>query len=80
MPTIVLTHRTLPNERKNVEFYAGDIRKLVNDQLKNKFTNVWVVGGASVANNFINLNLADEIRLSVIPIILGEGKLFFDQV
>lgn len=30
--------------------------------------------------DFIRLKLADEIRLSVLPVILGEGTLFFDQV
>jgi dihydrofolate reductase len=80
VPTIVLTHRTLQNERKNVEFYSGDLNKLVNERLKPTFTSVWVVGGASVAKDFISLKLADEIRLSVMPIILGDGKLFFDQI
>ena len=33
-----------------------------------------------VARDFIRLKLADEIRLSIIPIILGEGTLFLDQI
>lgn len=33
-----------------------------------------------LAKDFIRLKLADEIRLSVLPIILGEGTLFLDQV
>ena len=80
VPTIVLTHRKLPNERKNVAFYSGDLNKLVSERLKPTFRNVWVVGGAKVAKDFISSKLADEIRLSVMPIILGEGKLFFDNV
>ena len=31
-------------------------------------------------NDFIRLNLADEIRQSILPIILGEGTPFFDQI
>ncbi len=80
VPTIVLTHRKLPVERPNVTFYSGDLNKLVNDQLKPNYKNVWVVGGAILAKDLLRLKLADEIRLSIIPIILGEGKLFFDQV
>jgi len=38
------------------------------------------VGGAMLIKDFIRLKLADEIRLSVLPVILGEGTLFFDQV
>jgi dihydrofolate reductase len=80
VPTIVVTHRNLPIERQNIEFYSGDLNKLVNEQLKSKYKNVWLVGGAMLAKDFIRLKLADEIRLSVMPIILGDGKLFFDQV
>jgi len=78
-PTIVLTHRKLPVNRNNIEFYSGDLTMLVN-QLKAKYNNVWVVGGAVVAKDFIRSKLADEIRLSILPIILGDGTLFFDQL
>ena len=80
VPTIVLTHRNLPVERQNIEFYSGDLNKLVNERLKPNYKNVWLVGGAILAKDFIRLKLADEIRLSVMPIILGEGTLFFDQI
>jgi dihydrofolate reductase len=80
VPTIVVTHRGLPVERQNIEIYSGDLDKLVQEQLKPRYKNVWLVGGALLAKDFINLKLADEIRLSVMPIILGEGTLFFDDI
>ncbi|MCS3797836.1 dihydrofolate reductase [Chitinophagaceae bacterium OAS944] len=80
VPTIVVTHRNLPIERQNIEIYSGDLNKLVNEQLKQKYKNVWLVGGAMLAKKFILLKLADEIRLSVMPIILGDGTLFFDHI
>src|SRR5438552_15798385 len=64
VPTIVLTHRNLPIDRQNIETYSGDLNKLVNERLKPKYKNVWVVGGAMLAKDFIRLNLADEIRQS----------------
>ena len=79
-PTFVLTHRNLPIERANIEIYSGDLIKLVEEQLKPKYNNVWLVGGAMLAKEFIRLNLADEIRQSILPIILGDGKLFYDQI
>jgi len=79
-PTIVVTHRKLPVERQNIEFYAGDLEELVSKQLRSKYRNVWVVGGAMLVKEFIRLQLADEIRLSVLPIILGGGTLFFDHI
>jgi dihydrofolate reductase len=79
MPTIVLTHRKLPIDRQNIETYSGDLNKLVNERLKPNYKNVWLVGGAMLAKDFIRLKLADEIRVSVLPIILGEGTRFFDH-
>lgn len=79
-PTIVVTHRNLPINRQNIEIYSGDPYKLVNERLKPNYKNVWLVGGSMLAKDFIRLGLADEIRLSVIPIILGDGTLFFDHI
>ena len=80
IPTIIVTHRKLPVERQNVEMYSGDLNKLVNERLKPNYKNVWLVGGAMLAKDFIRLQLADEIRLSILPIILGDGTLFFDHI
>ena len=79
-PTIVVTHRNLPIDKQNIEIYSGDLNKLVTELLKPRYKNVWLVGGAILAKEFINLKLADEIRLSVMPVILGDGKLFFHNI
>jgi dihydrofolate reductase len=80
VPTIVITHRSLPIDRQNIEIYSGDLNKLVNERLKPNYANVWLVGGAMLAKDFVRLKLADEIRLSVMPIILGDGTPFFDHL
>ena len=80
IPTIVTTHRNLPVDRQNIEFYSGDLDKLVNERLKPNYKTVWVVGGPTLAKDFIYLKVADEIRLSVLPIILGDGTPFFDHI
>ncbi|MEH6995742.1 dihydrofolate reductase family protein, partial [Neobacillus drentensis] len=48
--------------------------------LKNKpGKDIWLYGGASLITTFIKLGLVDEFRLSVHPVVLGEGKpLFID--
>jgi dihydrofolate reductase len=52
----------------------------VNDRLKPNYRNVWVAGGALLATDFISLTLADEIRLSILPIMLGDGVSFFGKI
>jgi len=79
-PTMVVTSRKLSKERENIEFYSGDLHKLVNEKLKPNYRNVWLAGGALLASDFIRLKLADEIRVSVLPIILGEGTFFLNHI
>jgi dihydrofolate reductase len=80
VPTIVVTNRNLPVDRRNIEIYSGDLNKLVNERLKPNYKNSWLVGGAMLAKDFIRLKLADQIRVSILPIILGDGTLFFDHI
>lgn len=79
-PTIVLTNRDLPNDKPNIEFFAGDLHQLIDERLRPHFHNVWVVGGSMVTREFIRQKLANEIRVSILPILLGDGLLFFDQI
>lgn len=79
-PTIVLSNKELSSERKNVKFYSGDLEKLVNHQLKPIYKNIWLVGGTMMVKEFIQKKLADEIIITITPIILGDGKLFFDYI
>jgi len=79
-PTIVLTNRNLQSDKQNIGFYSGDLNKIINEHLKPKYKNIWVVGGSIVTRDFIQLKLADEIRVSILPIILGEGLPFFNQI
>ncbi len=78
-PTIVLSHRKLPVERANISIHSGDLIQFVEEELKPNYKNVWLVGGANLAREFIRLKLADDIRISILPIILGDGTPFFNH-
>lgn len=76
-PTYVLTTRELTRHRDSVEFYAGDLAVLVNQTLRPRFANIWFVGGGKVAGECLRLGLADEIRYSIVPVLIGDGVAFF---
>jgi len=78
-PTIVLTSRNLTTERNNIEFFKGDLQTCV-EKLRLTYKRIWVVGGAQVANDFIRTNLAQEIQISILPILLGDGIPFFSAI
>ena len=78
--TFVLTHRELPRTRDTVEFYSGDLPQLVNATLRPAFRSIWFVGGGVVSAECLRLGLADEVRYSILPVLIGEGIPFFDKL
>jgi len=79
----------LYNEKPNIVFSRTLQNVAANDSLVREIDVEYVkkqkeqpgkyisVGGADLANNFIRLNLVDEIRLYIMPIVLGGGKPMF---
>lgn len=75
-PTWVFTSRTLRGvPGADIRFASGpvsdawpQIRDAAGD------LDVWVVGGGDLAGQFADAGLLDEIRVSVAPATLGEGK------
>lgn len=76
-PAVVVTSRQLPSTRQSVEFYAGDLKILVDVQLAPRYRNIWLVGGALLCQRFLELGLVDEINLMIAPVLLGEGLRLF---
>ena len=79
-PTFVLTRRELPRIRDTVEFYSGDLAQLVNERLRPAFRSIWFVGGGVVAGECLRLGLADEVRYSILPILIADGIPFFEKL
>jgi len=79
-PTFVLTSRNLPRTRTSVEFYSGDLAQLVNESLRPSFRSIWFVGGGIVSGECLRLGLAEEVRYSILPILIGDGIRFFDRL
>lgn len=76
-PTIVVSSREWPPARESVEFYSGDLKTLVDVKLAPQYRNIWLVGGATLCQRFLELDLVDEIRLTIAPALLGEGIRLF---
>jgi dihydrofolate reductase len=76
-PTFVLTSRELPHIRDTVEFHSGDLAQFVNELLRPRFRSIWVVGGSMVSAECLRLGLAEEVRYSILPILIGDGIRFF---
>jgi len=79
-PVFVLTNRDLPRSQDTVEFNSGDLAQFVNGRLRSKFRNIWFVGGGALSGECVRLGLADEIRYSILPILIGNGIPFFEKL
>ena len=79
-PTFVLTSSDLPRTRDTVEFCSGDLAQLVNGRLRPTFRRIWFVGGGAVSGECLRLGLADEVRYSILPILIGDGIPFFEKL
>ncbi len=79
-PTFVLTHRELPQTQETVEFYTGDLAPFVHERLRPSFRSIWFVGGGIVSAECLRLGLADEVRWSILPILIGDGIRFFEKL
>lgn len=77
-PTIVLTTRDLTRTRNSVEFYSGNLAVLVNERLRPRFRSIWFAGGGAVSGECLRLGLADEVRYSILPVLIGDGVPFFE--
>lgn len=79
-PTFVLTTRDLPRPRDTVEFYSGDLAHLVNERLRPRFHSIWFAGGGTVCGECLRQGLADEVRYSILPVLIGDGIAFFEKL
>jgi dihydrofolate reductase len=82
-PVFVLTHYA----REAVAMDGGTSFQFVTDGIESALTqakqaaqgrDVWLAGGASVANQYLAARLVDEIDVSIVPLILGSGARLFE--
>ncbi|MCZ4409498.1 dihydrofolate reductase family protein [Cryomorphaceae bacterium 1068] len=71
--------REVKAKEGNVTFYNGDLMSLVEKLKSVPGKNIFCDGGSRVANMLFREKLFDEIILSIIPVILGNGTPLFEK-
>jgi dihydrofolate reductase len=82
-PVFVLTHHArapLEMDGDTSFHFVGDGVESALSQAKDAAhgRDVWLAGGASVANQFLSARLVDEVDVSIAPLILGSGARLFE--
>jgi dihydrofolate reductase len=82
-PCWVLSSRELPKpegEDVDVRVVSGGIPELIDEMLDSTGDrDLWIVGGGNVASQFADDGLLDRVEVTVVPVVLGEGKPLFDR-
>lgn len=82
-PCWVLSSRDLPvpdRDGVDVRIVNGKVADLYDEMIASAGErNLWVIGGGNVASQFADEGLLDELLVTVVPVVLGEGKPLFDR-
>jgi dihydrofolate reductase len=80
-PSWVLTSRKLPDTQgADIHFHNGPVADIHTEMLEAAGDRrLWVVGGGPVASDLADAGLLDELWVTVVPIVLGDGKPLFSR-
>jgi dihydrofolate reductase len=80
-PTWVLSSRELPTpDGEDVRITKAEVSDLHDEMIAAAGErHLWVVGGGNVASQFADAGLLDDIIVTVVPVVLGEGKPLFNR-
>lgn len=76
--TYIISRRKTGTEG-NVSFYNGSLSTLVSSLKLQEGKNIFIDGGAEIVNELLKEQLIDDMIVSIIPVLLGDGiRLFKD--
>ena len=76
---VYVVTRTERTSTEKITFFTGNLRGLVTELKSMPGKNIFCDGGAEIVTAFLKNDLIDEIIISVIPVLLGDGvRLFKD--
>lgn len=72
----VITRQQKESEN-GVSFFNGNIETLINELKSKDGKDIYCDGGGQIVKLLMEKNLIDEYIITVMPIVLGDGKLLF---
>jgi dihydrofolate reductase len=79
MPKYVVSSTLKDPEWTNTTVLDGDVGESIAKLKDEVDGNIVVHGSAQLAQTLLDLDLLDEVRLMVFPVVLGTGKRLFDD-
>ncbi len=76
--TFIIT-KTYKEPIGKTSFFTGNLNELITHLKSKSGKNIYCDGGSVLVNELLKLKLVDEIILSVIPVLLGNGLPLFQE-
>ena len=73
----VVTSSQATPPHANVQFIQGDVVNQITALTKKAGKDIWIYGGAQVADLFIKADVIDEYIIGIVPCLLGRGRRLF---
>jgi dihydrofolate reductase len=71
--TFVFTRQKQLKKDKYVVYISGDVTGFIGKLKKQEGKDIWCVGGGEINTSLLAHGLIDEIRVFIMPILLGDG-------
>lgn len=78
MDTYVMTHKQYPSKAE-IFFTNEEVKRLLERLQQKQGKDIWICGGAHVADQLIKADLIDRYHITVIPAIMGKGVRLFQN-
>lgn len=76
----IVVSQSLKNVEKGWELLEGEMEDAIGKLRETGGKDIWLFGGAELANAFLRADLVDELMLAVHPLLLGGGKPLFGDL
>lgn len=76
---VIVLSKTLTSVCEQAELFEGSIPELIEKLRIEGVAHIYVDGG-KIISSFLNLNLIDEMILTLVPVFMGEGIPLFNKL
>lgn len=80
VPAFVLTRHVPEKLIEGFTFVTSGIENaIIQAKAAAGDKNIWIMGGATIAQQYVKAGIPDEIHIHLIPVLLGSGTRLFDH-
>ncbi|MDD2287416.1 MAG: dihydrofolate reductase family protein [Lascolabacillus sp.] len=75
----IITRNQINSSKENIHFITDNIIGTISNLKKEQRKDIWLVGGGELISILLNNDLIDEMIITYIPTLLGEGVPLFPK-